>query len=621
VGRASEIPDLGDSGFGIRIEAPVTICFTLLMHWKLPGAVSWFLVIGCICAAGETYEVAQRNPLASDDGTGTRELPWKTIDRAAATVRPGDHVMIRDGIYREAVVVKNGGTAQAPIVFETAPGAQVVISGADRLVGWQKAKDGPAVYSAPWSHRFIAWSKNMSHPDDEYHRLIGRCEQVMADGYLLRQVLTEEQLAPGAFFVNFSNQMLVVWDVGSRDLNRVFVEASVRAEVFRVEGDYVELHGLHFRYAANMAQHGAVVLAGGHDLIEDCTVENMNSSGATFTGQQQVVRRCVFRDNGQLGFGANGAHDLLFTESLVENNNTKGFDRGWEAGGDKLVLCRNAVLERSRFLRNRGSGIWFDIGNEHCIVRQCLIAGNEDSGIFDEISFGLQAHDNVIVGNGFAATAGAWGAQAGISLSSSPESVIERNLILGNREGFNFREQNRTTPRIGGRGRGEEPVWNHDQTIRQNIIALNREAQIWGWFDMADGRHWPAHSKAPGGTPVGNPFKPGDIASPYTAKTRDGQPAGLTLEKLRLSFADNCYFAEPGQGWFEWGVNWGRHKSYAKLADFQADLGIDQGSRVLEPAFLNLPGFDCRLAADTMATLRSCYPEGPVPGVLLGLQP
>jgi hypothetical protein len=69
---------------------------------------------------------------------------------------------------------------------------------------------------------------------------------------------------------------------------------------------------------------------------------------------------------------------------LVENNNTKGFDRGWEAGGDKLVLCRNAVLEQSRFLCNRGNGIWFDIGNENCVVRQCLIADNEDSGVFYE---------------------------------------------------------------------------------------------------------------------------------------------------------------------------------------------------------------------------------------------
>ena len=591
------------------------------MHWKLVAAVSWLLGIGSVVGAAERYEVAQHSPLASDDGPGTQEQPWKTISKAATTVRPGDRVMIRDGTYREAVVVKTSGTAQAPIVFETAPGARVTISGADRLIAWQKAKVGAAVYCTPWSHRFIGWSKNMAHPDDEYHRLIGRCEQVMADGYLLRQVLQEEQLAPGSFFVNFSNQVLAVWDAGSRDLNRVFVEASVRDEVFRVEGDFVELRGLRFRFAANMAQHGAVVLAGNHDVLEDCTVENMNSSGATFAGQQQVVRRCVFRDNGQLGFGANGAHDLLFTDSTVENNNLKGFDRGWEAGGDKLVLCRNAVLERSRFLRNRGNGIWFDIGNEQCVVRQCLIADNEDSGIFDEISFGLQAHDNVIVGNGFAGTAGAWGAQAGISLSSSPESVIERNLIVGNREGFNFREQTRTTPRIGGSGQAEEPVWNHDQTIRRNIIALNRDAQVWGWFDMADGRHWPAKRQASEGVPAGNSSKPADIAGPYTAKTRAGQPAGLTLEKLRLNFSENCYFAATGQGWFEWGVSWGRHQSYVQLANFQADLGIDQGSRVLDPAFLNLRGLDCRLRPDALATLRSCYPEGTVPGVVLGLQP
>ena len=578
----------------------------------------WLVLASSVSASAATYDVAQRSPQASDDGDGSRERPWKTISRAAEKARPGDIVVLHDGIYREHVTAKTSGTAQAPIQFEAAPGALVVLTGADHLTGWQKAEGGLPIYRVPWTHRFIGWSKHMTHPDDDYHRLIGRCEQVVIDGYLLRQVLEPGQLAPGTFFVDISNQVLQVRDPGSRDLNQVLVEASVRQEVFRVDGDYVQLRGLHFRFAANMAQHGAVVLAGRHDTLEDCTIEGMNASGATFSGEEQVVRRCVFRDNGQLGFGANSAHDLLFTESLVENNNTKGFDRGWEAGGDKLVLCRNAVLERSRFLHNRGCGIWFDIGNENCIVRQCLIADNEDSGIFDEISFGLQAHDNVIIGNGFAATAGAWGAQAGISLSSSPDSRIERNLILGNREGFNFREQTRTTTRIGQQG--EVPIWNHDETIRRNIIALNRDAQVWGWFDMKDGRQWPAKAMARQPDQAGATPKPGDIAGAYAAKDRDGQPQGLTLEKLRLSFAENVYFAEPGQGWFEWGVSWGRHRSYSKLSDFQADLGIDFGSRVFDPGFVHLSAFDCRLSAEAMAALSQWYPQGPVPGVILGVE-
>jgi hypothetical protein len=594
-------------------------CFTDRMRWQYLCCAGLLALALIVSVQAATYEVAQRNPQASDGGDGSREQPWKTISRAAANVAPGDTVVIRDGTYREQVVLKTSGTEQAPIRFEAAPGARVVLTGADRLTDWRRAEGGPPVYQVPWTYRFIGWSRHMTHPDDEYHRLIGRCEQVAVDGNLLRQVQEANQLAPGTFFVDVSNQVLRVWDPGSRDLNKVFVEASVRQEIVRVEGRCVELRGLRFRFAANMAQHGAVVLAGSRDLLEDCIAESMNASGATFSGEQQVVRRCVFRDNGQIGFGANGAHQLLFTDCLVENNNTKGFDRGWEAGGDKLVLCRDAVLERSRFLRNRGNGVWFDIGNEHCTVRQCLLADNEDSGIFCEISFGLQAHDNVIVGNGFAATAGAWGAQAGISLSSSPECVVERNLIVANREGFNFREQTRMTPRIGKRA--EEPIWNHDELIRHNIIALNRDAQIWGWFDMKDGRQWPAKTAEIQAAPASNASKPGDIAGAYAAKDSNGQPEGLTLEKLRLRFEDNVYFAGPGQGWFEWGVTWGRHRSYPNLGDFHAELGIDKGSRVAEPGFANPSGLDYRLIAEAMKGLSQSYPQGPVPGVVLGALP
>jgi hypothetical protein len=572
------------------------------------------VLVWCFSAPAATFEVAQQNAQASDEGPGSAERPWKTIAKAAERAGAGDVVLIRDGVYHEQVVVRNSGTEQAPIRFEAAPGAHVVVTGADRLTGWQKVEGGRPIYRVPWPHRFNTWSRTMAHPGDEYHRLIGRCEQVAVEGYLLRQVLEAGQLAPGTFFADVDHQALLVWDRASRDLNRVAVEASVRQQVWRVEGAWVQVRGVRFCYAANPAQQGAVILGGRHDTLEDCVVEQMNSSGATFAGEDAVVRRCVFRDNGQLGFGAGSAHRLLFTECLVENNNTKGFSRDWEAGGDKLVLCRDVVLERSRFVRNRGHGLWFDIGNEHCTVRQCLLADNEDSGIFYEISFGLQAHDNVIVGNGFASTPGAWGAQAGIALSSSPDCVLERNLLVGNREGFNFREQNRTTSRIGDSK--EVAVWNHDEVLRRNLIAYNRDAQVWGWFDVNDGRHWPAGQgggKATATRSAGN-------ADAYVANPNGGQPQGLTLEKLRLSFQDNVYFAAPGQGAFEWGVSWGRHKSFARLADFRAELGLDAGGRVLEPGFADLRAWDYRLSPEALGQLKANYPQGPVPGVLLGIK-
>jgi hypothetical protein len=581
------------------------------MWCKLLRLMTCLMLVATNPIFAPTYQVTQNNPQASDDGDGSAAHPWHTISRAAAQVKAGDTVIIGDGIYREAVDIKNAGTTQSPIIFAAATGAHVLLTGADRLTGWEKIEGNQPIYRVPWTHRFITFNANMTHPDDAYHRLIGRCEQVAIDGCLLRQVLSADSMAPGTFFADITNQTLAVWDYGNRDLHKIFVEASTRQEIFRVEGDYVELHGLRFRFAANMAQHGAIILEGNHDTLEDCTMEEMNSAGATFTGKNLVVRRCTFRDNGQLGFGANGADDLLFTECLVENNNIKNFARGWEAGGDKLVLSRHAVLERSRFLRNRGHAIWFDIGNEDCVVRQCLVADNEDSGIFDELSYGLHAHDNVIIDNGFATTTGFWGAQAGISLASSPNAVIERNLIVGNREGFNFREQIRTTPRIGDNT--EQPVWDHDETIRRNIIAYNHDAQVWGWFGTKDGREWPAAIQK------SMAEKLAEEAS--RTKTNTGEPTDLTLEKLHLSFFENIYFAGANQGWFEWGASWKRHKSYASPTDFQTGLGIDQGSRALDPCFANLSAVDCRLPARVMTTVSQCYPQGPVPGVILGTQP
>jgi len=35
----------------------------------------------------------------------------------------------------------------------------------------------------PWTYRFNTFSPSMTHPGDNYHRLIGRCEQVIVNGY------------------------------------------------------------------------------------------------------------------------------------------------------------------------------------------------------------------------------------------------------------------------------------------------------------------------------------------------------------------------------------------------------------------------------------------------------
>ncbi len=559
-------------------------------------AVRWMSVCSVILActfpvAAKQWHVAQKEipGIAPDEQV-------RTVSEAVSRVAPGDVVTIRGGVYRERVRIENSGSPDQPITIRAAQGETVILTGADRITDWTKeeSRDG-TVYDTHWPYKFIAWNKNYTHPGDEYHRLVGRCEQVFVDGYALRQVLQRDKLARGTFYVDIDAQRLYARDYGDRDLTskKIKVEASSRDLILSVEGSHIIVKGLRFRYAANRAQQGAVEFAGDDITVADCTFEYTNSSGAEFTGEKITVRNCTFQYNGQLGFGASRSHGLHLTGCTVRDNNTKGFDRGWEAGGDKICLARDVILENSTFVANRGNGIWFDIGNEDCTVRNCLIVDNEDAGIFYEISYGLHAHDNVVVANGLADTAGAWGAAAGICLSSSPGCTIERNLLIGNKEGFNFREQTRSTPRIEG---GSESVWNHDQIIRNNVLAFNRDAQVWGWFDIADERHWPKAMQS-------------------------GQAGNRSLEDLHLTFEDNLYCPAAGQGLFNWGVTWKKHERYGTLDAVRAELGLGQGSKVAQLSFADYSSLDLRVKADSPALTMGCYPQGPVPGVQLGVLP
>ena len=568
-------------------------------------------------AGGRTYVVAQRHPAAGDENPGTREKPFKAISRAAKEVKPGDTVLIEDGVYRECVLIETSGAPGRPITFAAAPMANVTVTGADQITEWKREEGEENVFSTPWPYEYIGWAKRRAHPDDDYHLMIGRAEQVHVDNYALLHVLSRDKLSRGTFYVDMPAKRLYVCDRTGGDIikARSVVEASVRQNLWQCKASHVRVRGIRFRYAANNAQNPAVLIQGDGNVLEDCIVERANGSGAVFVGKGIVARRCVFRDNGWTGFDAT-AQDFLMAGCLCENNNTKGWNRDWGAV-NKLVLCRSAVIEKSIFRSNRGHGIWFDIGNESCTVRNCLIQDNENAGIFYEISYGLHAHDNVIVGNGLAPRHGAWGANGGISLSSSPRCLIERNLILANKEGIQFREQGRVTPRVGEAGEKQYAVWNHDNVIRSNAIACNRDAQVAGWFATGDARHWP---RALQERMLGKPPAPKQALAPGADLDRlAAAPTGLSLEDLKLSLAGNLFCLKPGQPLYQWGCAWDPHEVYTSVPDVNRALGLESGSRVAPVEFADWATLDLRVPADSPVLKIKCYPQGEVPGVRLGV--
>jgi parallel beta-helix repeat protein len=513
-----------------------------------------------------------------DTADGSSNAPWRTIQRAADSLKPGDITLVGEGTYRERVDLKNGGTAGAPVTIAAAPGARVVVSGADLLGdGWTKIDGIEGAFSHGWSLRFpINGPNDLTHPGDKEHELTGRAEQVIHEGRLLRQVLQRTHLAPGTFFVDLNARKLLVRLRHGGDPARTDIEAAARGEWLAGRGgvSHVRVRGLTFRHAANHAQRGAFRTGAGSRgwVIEDCVFERANGPGATFTGDGHVIRRCVFQDNGQLGFGAWACHRALMEDCGIYRNNTKGYSTGWEAGGLKITMSRGFVLRRCRAADNRGVGIWFDIGNEQSEVAHCHIAGNDEAGIFYEISYGLHAHDNLVVNNASLGEKprGAWGA-GGITLSSSEDCVIENNTLAGNRDGIAFREQNRTTPRIDG---GERRVFNRNHIIRRNLISSSQAFNIAFWMDTTFfGPHPGGHDK--------------------------DAPISENPATLNIRFENNLLHPLPGRPNYLYGCTWRPGSRRAGTpAEFTALSGLADSSTIGEPHFADLVAQDFRVAAD-----------------------
>jgi Right handed beta helix region len=78
-------------------------------------------------AQGSTYYVS---PGGNDNNSGTISSPWRTIQHAADTVKAGDTVYARAGVYNEIVSPPTSGSASAgSITFSSYPGELATIDG------------------------------------------------------------------------------------------------------------------------------------------------------------------------------------------------------------------------------------------------------------------------------------------------------------------------------------------------------------------------------------------------------------------------------------------------------------------------------------------------------------
>jgi hypothetical protein len=125
-----------------REQVVLLACRVLLCAGVLAGipAPVW----GAACV------VDQAAPGAADTNPGTEEKPFKTIQHAADTAKPGDSICVMAGKYDERVKVKAGGTEGRPVAFLARPRRSATVRGFDleasyvRIEGFEITADEPA---------------------------------------------------------------------------------------------------------------------------------------------------------------------------------------------------------------------------------------------------------------------------------------------------------------------------------------------------------------------------------------------------------------------------------------------------------------------------------------------
>ena len=444
--------------------------------------------------AGRTYHVAATHPGADDAGPGTEERPWRTIQRAAEALRPGDTALIHSGVYREVVRPFLGGTGpERMITYAAAPGEAPMLKGSDV---WRPEwrHEGEALWSAPY--RRHPWDHPETWPNPKAGPM-HRAEQVFVDGTQMVHVATPEELrqAPGRFLTDDDQERLWVHLGGVRPPSGRLVERSMRQQVFApaVRGlGYIRIQGLTMQHAAAPESNGAnwgiighrsvmSVRAGHHWVIEDNVIEWGNAQGLDVGGEgwgadlkdeptvsaergRHVVRRNRINHHGVAGIvgWSGGETGLLLEDNETSFNCLKGNLYQYEAAGVKFHNAVDCIIRRHRSHRNNAFGIWLD---HRCLrnrITQSVCTENMAAGIFFEVSAGpLLVDNNVIIGTRDAPRGG-WG--EGIYSHDGNRATYIHNYIAGC-AGFGVRLRN-----LFGRVADGKPTTTSHNRVFNNII-------------------------------------------------------------------------------------------------------------------------------------------------------
>ena len=467
----------------------------------------------CLFTLAVTQILAGAELIVSQDGSSQ----YKTISEAVAAVKPGDTILVHDGIYREIIELQCSGTQEKPITIKAVNLGKAIVRGSNVWSNpLSQDKSNPNIYRLPmpsddfWGNNPNPFLRRLNvapienttpaRPSQEV-LLPYTLGQIFCDGESLTEARTETAVlqGSGSWFVTPDGTEILIHYPRNKTPENSLLEISVRDRILvpaRRGLSHIRISGFIFEHCANQGpwpQSGMVSTRSGSNwIIENNIIRYAKTVGLDFGREfwkesalrntipndrhgrfrptNNIIRNNIVSDNGLCGITCWQSEKAQVYGNLVERNNNLGLTRRecrWEEyAGIKLLEATSATVECNIVRFNGASGIWLDNNNQNARVSRNVIYNNAGCGIFIEFTFGPIIIDNNIIAN----TTRFEQHQGGFGIYTLDASGVKiyHNLFLDNATtGIYFCSLN-TKRDFHGR-----LVKNGDHEIRNNIFSGN----------------------------------------------------------------------------------------------------------------------------------------------------